>query len=315
MLKLIHKITLPIIIGAAILLKSGHALAYCTTTSGSDIPVLPAIKINVPSSMAYGEVIGVWQRSGSKTVTVTCTEASDAVKVYANGSWTGDYYATGVPGISFRIALAISGKTYSVGDVLFAGKGQFSFAPISYTVTLVKTGPVEPGKFSFLAFGGLGYPSRDGSTRVVGRLDHSGITATSSTCTVNNASQSVRVNANAQELARVGEYGKKTDFSIGLSNCPAGITKVTAQMNGAADVGNGDASVFANINGTARGVGIEIGTAEGAVVTPNARAAVSWNVNDSTIARNYGFYARLKRTGALKTGSINSTVQVLFNYE
>ncbi len=314
MLKLTHKTILPIIIGAAILLTSGHVLAYCTT-SGSEIPVLPAIKINVPSSMAYGEVIGVWQRSGSKTVAVTCTEASDAVKVYANGSRTGDYYATGVPGIAFKIALAISGKTYSVGDVLFSGKGQFSFAPINYTVTLVKIGPVEPGKFSFLAFGGLGYPSRDGSTRVVGRIDHSGITATSSTCTVNNASQSVRVNANAQELGTVGEYGKKTNFSISLSNCPAGITKVTAQMNGVADIGNGDASVFANTNGTARGVGIEIGTAEGAVVTPNARAAVSWNVDDSIIARNYGFYARLKRTGALKTGSINSTVQVLFNYE
>jgi type 1 fimbria pilin len=314
MLKLTHKTTLPIIIGAAILLTSGHVLAYCTT-SGSDIPVLPAIKINVPSSMAYGEVIGVWQRSGSKTVAVTCTEASDAVKVYANGSWTGDYYATGVPGIAFKIALAISGKTYSVGDVLFSGKGQFSFAPINYTVTLVKTGPVEPGKFSFLAFGGLGYPSREGSMRVVGRLDHSGITATSSTCMVNNASQSVRVNANAQELDKVGEYGKKTNFSISLSNCPVGITKVTAQMNGAADVGNGDASVFANTNGTARGVGIEIGTAEGAVVTPNARAAVSWSVDDSTIARNYGFYARLKRTGVLTTGSVNSTVQVLFNYE
>lgn len=314
-MKIIHQTRLLLIIGAAMLLQSGFAFANCAITQGSDVLTLPAIRVNVPSSMAYGEVIGVWQRSGTKTVTVNCTAGTDTLRVYANGRKTGDYYATGVPGIAFRLTLAISGVTHSVGDILFAGKGTFTVAPINYTLTLVKTGPVEPGAFSFVAFGGLIFLARDGVERVVGRLDHSGITATSRTCTVNNASQSVRVNANEQELDRVGAYGKKTDFSISLSNCPAGITKVTAQMNGIADVGNGDASVFANANGTARGVGIEIGTEEGVVVQPNVLDAVSWNVTDSTIARNYGFYARLKRTGVLKAGSINSTVQVLFNYQ
>lgn len=116
------------------------------------------------------------------------------------------------------------------------------------------------------------------------------------------------------DMFDVGDVSSSVPFQIKLTDCPATLTKVTAQFAGAQDAINKD--LYANIvgNGFATGLGIQLLDADhGDVKIPPAGEIQTSVVNSNAI---FNLKARAVTTTVNPmTGDIETCVTVTFIYQ
>lgn len=105
--------------------------------------------------------------------------------------------------------------------------------------------------------------------------------------------------------------GNFKNFSLTLSDCPAGISSVTATFSGTADA-TSPAWYYQN-SGSATGIGIELASNGGQEGLGNGKT-LTVTVDSSRVA-TFNLYTRINKEGIPKSGSVLATVTVTFTYE
>lgn len=141
-------------------------------------------------------------------------------------------------------------------------------------------------------------------------------TVVASPCTVDTSTQAQTVTfdqARAVDYLRVGDTSEWQDFELTLSACPASTTQVTALFSGDAD--NDDVTKFANAQGSADGMALQIMTRDHLTeISPAGELAVS--VDSQSRRATFPLSARMYTpTGKVAAGEFNTTVQLTFTYQ
>lgn len=161
---------------------------------------------------------------------------------------------------------------------------------------------------------GLWVAGNVGSVQATG-INLSG-TVVASACTVDTNTQEQTVTfeqARAVDYSNVGDTSEWQDFELSLSACPASTTQVTALFSGDAD--NDDVTKFANGQGTASGMALQIMTRDHLTeISPAGELAV--NVNAATHQALFPLSARMYTpTGTVTSGEFKTIVQLTFTYQ
>ena len=119
--------------------------------------------------------------------------------------------------------------------------------------------------------------------------------------------------ARAVDYPRIGDTSEWQDFELTLSACPLSTTRVTALFSGDAD--SDDASKFANSQGSASGMALQITTRDHQTeISPEQTLAVS--VDRTTRRAIFPLSARMYTpTGQVTAGEFKSIVQLTFTYQ
>lgn len=141
-------------------------------------------------------------------------------------------------------------------------------------------------------------------------------TVVASACTVDAGSliQTVKFEqARAVNYKTPGATSEWQDFSLTLSSCPPSTTQVTATTSGNAD--NDDPTKFANTNGDATGMALQIMTRDHLTeIQPLGSLAIA--VDTVNRSATFPLSARLYTpTGSVTAGEFNTTVQFTFTYQ
>lgn len=141
-------------------------------------------------------------------------------------------------------------------------------------------------------------------------------TVVASACTVDTGTKEQTVTfeqARAVDYPNVGDTSEWQDFTLTLSACPPSTTQVTALFSGDADTD--DITKFANAQGSASGIALQIMTRDHlSEISPADELATSV---DSTSRRAvFPLSARMYTpTGAVTAGEFITTVQLTFTYQ
>ncbi|HCB1917218.1 TPA: fimbrial protein [Citrobacter braakii] len=140
-------------------------------------------------------------------------------------------------------------------------------------------------------------------------------TVVASACTVDTNTVDQTVNfeqARAVDYPNIGDTSEWQDFELTLSACPASTTKVTALFSG--EVDNDDATKFANTQGDASGMALQIMTRDHLTeISPGAVYQVSIDSSHNVV---FPLSARMYTpTGQVTAGEFRTTVQLTFTYQ
>lgn len=141
-------------------------------------------------------------------------------------------------------------------------------------------------------------------------------TVVASACTVDTGTKEQTVTfdqARAADYVKMGDTSEWQDFELTLSGCPAATTKVTALFSGDAD--NDDVTKFANAQGNAGGMALQIMTRDHLTeISPAGELAVS--VDSQSRRAVFPLSARMYTpTGKVTAGEFNTIVQLTFTYQ
>lgn len=141
-------------------------------------------------------------------------------------------------------------------------------------------------------------------------------TVVAAACTVDTGTKEQTVKfaqARAVDYAHVGDTSEWQDFVLTLSSCPASTTQVTTTFNGDAD--NDDPTKFANTQGDATGMALQIMTRDRLTeIPPLGNLAVS--VDSASRSATFSLSARMYTpTGRVTAGEFNTVVQLSFTYQ
>lgn len=119
--------------------------------------------------------------------------------------------------------------------------------------------------------------------------------------------------ARAVDYTRVGDTSEWQDFELTLSGCPASTAQVTTLFSGDAD--NDDHTKFANAQGSASGMALQIMTRDHLTeISPAGELSVG--VNSSSHQAVFPLSARMYTpTGRVTAGEFKTTVQLTFTYQ
>lgn len=146
-------------------------------------------------------------------------------------------------------------------------------------------------------------------------IDISG-TVVASACTVDTDTIGQTVTfeqARAVDYSRIGDISEWQDFELTLSACPLSTTQVTAQFSGDAD--SDDATKFANAQGSASGMALQLMTRDHQTeISPQGTLVV--DVNKDSRRAVFPLSARMYTpTGRVTSGEFQTTVQFTFTYQ
>lgn len=141
-------------------------------------------------------------------------------------------------------------------------------------------------------------------------------TVVASACTIDTGTKDQTVTfkqARAVNYSKVGDTSEWQDFELTLSGCPASTTQVTALFSGDAD--DDDLTKFANAQGSASGMALQIMTRDHLTeISPAGKLAV--NVDADSHRALFPLSARMYTpTGNVTAGEFNTTVQLTFTYQ
>lgn len=141
-------------------------------------------------------------------------------------------------------------------------------------------------------------------------------TVVASACTVDTGTKEQTVTfqqARAVDYPKVGNTSEWQDFELTLSGCPPSTTQVTALLSGDAD--NDDITKFANTQGNATGMALQIMTRDHQTEIPPA-GEVTASVNGNDHRAVFPLSARMYTpTGRVTAGEFNTIVQLTFTYQ
>lgn len=137
-----------------------------------------------------------------------------------------------------------------------------------------------------------------------------------SACTVDTGTQDQTVKfqqARAVDYPDAGDTSEWQDFELTLSACPLSTTQVTALFSGDAD--SDDITKFANTQGSASGMALQIMTRDHQTeISPAGTLAVS--VDKARRRAVFPLSARMYTpTGQVSAGEFQTTVQLTFTYQ
>ncbi len=141
-------------------------------------------------------------------------------------------------------------------------------------------------------------------------------TVVASACTVDTGTKEQTVTfqqARAVDYTRVGDSSEWQDFTLTLSACPVSTTQVTASFSG--DPDNDDATKFANTQGDATGMALQIMTRDHLTeIQPSGGLAV--RVDSANRSAEFPLSARMfTPTGRVTAGQFQTVVQFSFTYQ
>ncbi|HCH9279045.1 TPA: type 1 fimbrial protein [Salmonella enterica] len=141
-------------------------------------------------------------------------------------------------------------------------------------------------------------------------------TVIASACIVDTGTKEQTVTfqqARAVDYLKVGDTSEWQDFELTLSSCPPSTTQVTALFSGDADTD--DTTKFANSQGSATGMALEIMTRDHQTeISPAGALAVNVNSNDRRAV--FPLSARMYTpTGHVTSGEFKTVVQLTFTYQ
>lgn len=109
------------------------------------------------------------------------------------------------------------------------------------------------------------------------------------------------------DLERRGNTSPWVRFDLRLINCPFVTTKVTASFTGNPD------GVYYRNNGDAENVAIELQSTSGEVLSNGTSKTV--NVDTASRSATFNLQTHAVATAAATSGSMETVIQILFNYE
>jgi len=143
-------------------------------------------------------------------------------------------------------------------------------------------------------------------------------TVVDNTCTPDWTSAGKEVNMNRVSVDDFGsdKIGASQSFTLNLTDCGAGTTKVKVTASGAADAS--DSSLFSNTladSATGVGVGVWGGPAQATQLNPAGSNSVEYAVENNAV--NMTFLTKLMKTGttAITAGNLKSIVTLTVDYE
>ncbi|EBD5744686.1 type 1 fimbrial protein [Salmonella enterica] len=141
-------------------------------------------------------------------------------------------------------------------------------------------------------------------------------TVVASACTIDTGTRDQTVTfkqAIAANYDKVGDTSEWQDLELTLSNCPASTTQVIALFSGDAD--DDDITKFANTQGSASGMALQIMTRDHLTeISPADELAV--NVDIDSHRATFPLSARMYTpTGNVTAGEFNTIVQLTFTYQ
>lgn len=119
--------------------------------------------------------------------------------------------------------------------------------------------------------------------------------------------------ARAVDYKKIGDISEWQDFELTLSSCPASTTQVSAQLSGDAD--HDDTTKFANAQGTALGMALQIMTRDHQTeISPGGTLTAS--VDKASRRAIFPLSARMYTpTGQVIAGQFQTIVQLTFTYQ
>ncbi len=194
-------------------------------------------------------------------------------------------------------------------------------------VLFVKTGAIRTGQVARRTIAQIGGLLLDDGVRPIKTLYSPdslpkvtvSITATPITltgCNVTVPNLAVPMGAqSASSMASVGSTGKATPFTLNFTNCPAGLTKLSYQLNAPGKVLDAAKGIVNLSDGsTASGVAVKLMTSSGGtLVLDTDQTIASYN---SSVGGNVAvnLQAAYYRTGTIKAGSANAVVTFTLGY-
>ena len=141
-------------------------------------------------------------------------------------------------------------------------------------------------------------------------------TVVASACTVDTGTKEQTVTfdqARAVDYTKVGNTSEWQDFELALSGCPLSTTQVTALFSGNAD--NDDGTKFANAQGSATGMALQIMTRDHLKeIPPAGKLAVT--IDGDSRRAVFPLSARMYTpTGLVTAGEFKTIVQLTFTYQ
>jgi major type 1 subunit fimbrin (pilin) len=280
-------------------------------------------KLNVPKSAPVGTTIWASPTITLPPVNVACS--GQAYGVHASSqpaSGVANMYQTDIPYLGLKVvevtsftAVTANPTRWITPALNFSG----SVSP-SYQVSLVVIAPVTTSLSSSTS-GPVAqdYISDSSGALVNARELHRLQIASFNTQVTGNApctAADVTVslgNHSASEFGGLGSTTVASDFTIELRNCPAGMRRITYQVDPATALVPGTRSsvVTLNVGSTATGIGVQLLDASGA---PLALASQQ-TIGDSGGSYTIPLKARYYKTGAaVGAGSANSAVTFTITY-
>ena len=331
--------------------------AATSCTSSSATLSFPAT-VAIPTNTAVGSQLA----SGSATMTFKCTavsknntpatiQAGDSLAPLDssnNPSGPGITFATGVSGLVVVVNSG-SGQVptssnsgdpntdgpnsdpgYVPGAITCASNNCSGTVTVTYTATLIKTGPIAPGNIPsinlipfwwYIPGNGNGYAD---SMSLNANLILPPITLTSPSCTLATGSQNIVVTlpgVPASSLSTAGQVGGRTGFNIAVTGCPSNVSSITTYFY----AGNIDATTGNLTNtGSAKNVEVQLLNGSGgsaAALSPitltgaqaTAQNSSVFNVSGGSATLNY--YAQyIASGGAATAGSVSTSVTFTIAY-
>lgn len=302
----------------------------CVVTAGSTraYPNLGTITVNLPTPISVPATLNVGDTIAEAT---GVSAAADGVR-YCIGtiydpltqegritrfttpvSGIENVYETGVAGVGIRIQ-ATGGAAYPIAAFTTDARGSGYFMNggrvASYTVTLIKTGPVRAGTITSGAIASFWWDRAQVLQLSLGR--NTAITAPTPTCTISTPSINIPLgDVAASTLANVGAtspISRPASISLSCANNP----RVTMTLQGTQAPGGPDTTVALSGTGAAQGVGVQVLYNSTPMVvnstTPTLVDAAAGATATVPIA------ARYYRTGAITAGSANASPTLRFDY-
>ncbi|MFM0341102.1 fimbrial protein [Paraburkholderia fungorum] len=220
-------------------------------------------------------------------------------------------FATNVPGIGMRFYRFNGARSYFGQGVSGNYGGQWGYGGATFGVEVVVTGPIASGTIN----GALVGKFTQGSLAIV-TMNVTAAVITASTCQI-VADQNVNMPlVGSKELPTVGSMAGNSPFTISLTNCPAGMNKITYQLDPPAGAINATAGTFlAGSDSTATGVGFVLKDSSNAAVglsTPLQLTAYSSSTGGTYPIR---LAVQYYRTGTLGTGILKGTLTYTISYQ
>lgn len=320
-----------------------HAVTLCVASSGLPSVLMYPGTVAVASNLNYGDTIPGTQRtffiSGvcaiGKGTPATIQVGSRIVMCTMDGGSTeisNGIYTTGVAGIGMRvrdgagnpITNATSQACASQISTIGSG-GSYNF---SGTLELVRTsGAIVPG--STLVKSATEWAFGVYNTNIVLNSDNGNIYSGSSsislsgsvvfrplTCTITAPGTVSMRKVGIGSFPSIGDFGGETQFNIGLQcndNALVGMTMDAAPGYGVLDAMSGVIST-SQLNGQARGFGLQILRGDGAVMPFQSRVGMGSVAANATT--NYGFFVRYIRVSSpISAGKVSGALVVTMDYQ
>lgn len=283
--------------------------------------------LTIPANTAAGTVVWTsdYVTSDLKSTTGSYAFSSTYMTTPTSSGYGENIFATGVPGLGFRLTgLFKTPSNSSINQVFCSScrEPEYAWSDASAALTqkaalqLIVTGTLGAGTVNITTHRGrLRYNLTNGIDATQSwNIGFAGTTSvTTSSCTVGTYDTLVDLGTvYTQAFKSVGTTSTSVDFSIGIT-CNSTSLAPTITFSGTKDTNV--STVFANTktgNGVATGVGVQLLYNNTAIVPDSA---ISLGVATSTSEKVYTFNARMYQTlSSASAGSLTAPVTFTLDY-